>query len=139
MDGQGGGHKGRQSTATTLGMGARIRSVRFRLDRSEEQFASLVGVRPEAVEAWEAGHGVKREDLVRIADKTGASLHWLISGLSPLQIEAIRIEAMESLVRRRSQSFAFQNPEAQSFAERQSVESELESSDPWLFRQQGEG
>ena len=86
-----------RSTATMLGMAARIKSLRFRLDRSQAQFAALVGVPSRTVEVWELGEGIGRNDLVLIADRTGASLHWLISGMSPSQIEAFRAEAVRSL------------------------------------------
>ena len=87
----------RRPTATMLGIAGRVRSLRFRFDRSPAQFAALVCVAPETVCAWERGDEIERDALVRIADMTGASLHWLISGLSPARIEAIRDEASRSL------------------------------------------
>lgn len=67
------------------------------MDRTQAQFASFIGVPFQTLEAWELGEGIGRNDLALIADRTGASLHWLISGLSPTQIEAIRNEAVRSL------------------------------------------
>jgi transcriptional regulator with XRE-family HTH domain len=80
----------------------RIKTLRYRFDRTQEQFASLVGVLPETVTAWELGEGIVLDQLVRIADRTGASLDWLISGLSPERLEFIRGEATRSAVRLRA-------------------------------------
>ena len=82
------------SKAVTAGIGARIRTVRLHLDRGHVQFAALVGVGAETVEAWESGEGFGRDDLVAISDTTGASLPWMISGLSSHQLDVIRRSAV---------------------------------------------
>ncbi|RBP15793.1 AraC-like DNA-binding protein [Roseiarcus fermentans] len=63
-------------------VGARIASVRFRLDRTERDFARLLGVSRAAVSAWESGRGVGLDDLRRIAERTDTSFEWLAEGLS---------------------------------------------------------
>ena len=77
------------STATGAAVGARIRTVRFRLDQSERRFADMLGVKPEAVKMWESGRGVDRDALILIADATGVALHWLIAGFTSSQVKAI--------------------------------------------------
>jgi len=94
--------KASRATMVLLGVAGRIKSLRYRFDRTQEQFSSLVGVAPETVAAWELGEGVVLDHLVRVADRTGASLDWLISGLSPERLECIRGEAMRSAVRLRA-------------------------------------
>lgn len=89
--------QGAISGTAALGVADRIRSLRLHLDRSPEQFASFLGVSPETIEAWELGRGIERDDLVLVADKTGASLYWLIAGLTPERLEAIRVRAIRSL------------------------------------------
>ena len=88
---------GALSRTAALGVADRIRSLRLRLDRSPEQFASLLGVSQKTIEAWELGRGIERDDLVLVADRTGASLHWLIAGLTLARVEAIRVRAVRSL------------------------------------------
>ena len=76
--------------AVRLGVGDRLRTIRFHLDRSPAQFASLVGADVATVEGWERGEGIDRTALVSVADRTGACLLWLISGLASHRLEAIR-------------------------------------------------
>lgn len=81
------------SRAAAIGVADRIQSLRLRLDRTRGGFASLLGVPAETVETWESGRDIGRDDLVLISDRTGASLHWLIAGLTPERVEAIRVLA----------------------------------------------
>lgn len=85
------GHGLRKQTA--VGVGARIRGRRLELDKSEQAFATLLGVTPETVAAWERGEGLDRAAVIRIADITMTSLEWLIAGLTPAEAEAVRAAA----------------------------------------------
>jgi transcriptional regulator with XRE-family HTH domain len=78
------------SRGTRAAAGARIRSVRFRLDRSEQSFGALLGVEPDVVRAWERGEQIDRDALILIASATDTALEWLIAGLLPAEVEAIR-------------------------------------------------
>ena len=86
------------SRATMLGIGERIKSLRFRFDRTVKEFASLLAVSPEAVEAWERGEAIEHRVINLISDKTGTSSHWLIAGLTPYQVDIIHQEAARSIV-----------------------------------------
>ena len=63
-------------------IGARLASVRFRLDLTERSFAKLLGVPAAAVSGWESGRGLGIEDLRLIADRTDTSFEWLVEGLT---------------------------------------------------------
>ena len=89
--------KGGLPTATMLSIGGRIESLRFRFDRSVKQFALLLEVSPETVESWERGEAIESSVINLIADKTGASLHWLIAGLTAYQVENIHRKAARSM------------------------------------------
>jgi transcriptional regulator with XRE-family HTH domain len=82
-----------------LGIGERIKSLRFRFDRTPKQFASLLGVSSKAMEAWERGDAIEHSVLNLISDRTDASLHWLIAGITPYQTEVIRLKAIRSMDR----------------------------------------
>lgn len=61
--------------------GSRIRSLRKQLGISQEEFAQrLGGVTRGAVGNWELGKGIKRDNLVRIAEAFGSSVDWLATG-----------------------------------------------------------
>ena len=78
------------SAKTMAGVGARIQRVRFRLDRTAQAFAALLGVAPETVERWESGRDIDRAAVTLVAAATDTPMEWLIAGLEPLQVEAIR-------------------------------------------------
>ena len=81
------------SERTMAGIGERIRSLRLRMDRSEQSFAALIGVEPEVVRAWEQGRAIDRDALLLIAAATDAQMEWLIAGLTPTEVEAVRAAA----------------------------------------------
>jgi transcriptional regulator with XRE-family HTH domain len=59
----------------------RIRKLRLsRGAQTQAEFAALLGVTRGAVGNWELGKGVKRENLMLIAEKTGAPIDWLLTG-----------------------------------------------------------
>jgi phage repressor protein C with HTH and peptisase S24 domain len=59
----------------------RIRRVREdRLGISQEAFADRLGVKRGAVGNWELGKGIKRENLLKIAQEAGVSFDWLATG-----------------------------------------------------------
>jgi transcriptional regulator with XRE-family HTH domain len=95
--------RGGLSKATMLGIGARITSLRLRCDRNQQEFAQILDVPAGVLAAWELGGGIERKDLILIADRTAASLHWLISGLTPAEFDALWAEAYQSLGRLRSE------------------------------------
>lgn len=60
---------------------ARIKKVRNEAALTQEGFAAKLGdVTRGAVGNWERGLGIKRENLVLIANKLGVSLDWLATG-----------------------------------------------------------
>jgi transcriptional regulator with XRE-family HTH domain len=60
-------------------IGKRIRLLReYVPGRTQADFARLLGVSRGAVGNWELGQGIKRENLVLVSQKTGASLDWLM-------------------------------------------------------------
>lgn len=71
------------------GVGLRVRSLRFRLDRSEASFADLLGVEADVVRMWERGEGLDREALILIASATDTAMEWLIAGLTAAEVAAI--------------------------------------------------
>ena len=81
------------SRETMARVGARVRSLRFRLDRSEASFAGLIGVDADIVRMWERGEGLDREALIRIASATDTEMERLIAGLTPVEVEAMRAAA----------------------------------------------
>ncbi len=58
----------------------RIRRVRKLAGLTQAEFARALGVTRGAVGNWERGLGINRENLARIAEKTGASFDWLATG-----------------------------------------------------------
>lgn len=61
--------------------GNRIRQLRKQLDLTQDQFAERMGgVTRGAVGNWELGKGIKRENLIRIAEAFGSSVDWLATG-----------------------------------------------------------
>ena len=59
-------------------IGERIRYLREEvLDLGQEEFAREIGVSRGAVGNWELGKGIKRANVVRIADRCGISIEWL--------------------------------------------------------------
>jgi transcriptional regulator with XRE-family HTH domain len=60
-------------------IGKRIKLLRESVPgRTQADFARLLGVSRGAVGNWELGQGIKRENLVLVSQKTGASLDWLM-------------------------------------------------------------
>jgi transcriptional regulator with XRE-family HTH domain len=60
-------------------IGKRIRLLReYVPGRTQADLARLLGVSRGAVGNWELGQGIKRENLVLVSQKTGASLDWLM-------------------------------------------------------------
>ena len=60
-------------------IGKRIKLLRESIPgRTQADFARLLGVSRGAVGNWELGQGIKRENLVLVSQKTGASLDWLM-------------------------------------------------------------
>lgn len=71
------------SAALSLPMesiGSRIKQARERLGLSQEAFAKPLGVTRGAVGNWERDQGIKRENLVQIAERYGLTVDWLASG-----------------------------------------------------------
>jgi transcriptional regulator with XRE-family HTH domain len=66
-------------------LGARIKHVRVvvRNDLSQAAFAEELGVTRGALGNWERNKGIKRENIVAIAEKSGVSLDWLLHGVGP--------------------------------------------------------
>lgn len=61
--------------------GNRIRQLRKQLDLTQGEFADRMGgVTRGAVGNWELGKGIKRDNLVRIAETFGSSVDWLATG-----------------------------------------------------------
>lgn len=61
--------------------GERFRYLREEvLDISQDQFAERVGVERGAVGNWELGHGIKTENLTRVASEFRVALDWLAYG-----------------------------------------------------------
>ena len=75
-----GGEDSSPTPEASRAIGARIESVRFRLDRTQREFARLLGVTAKAVRAWERGEEINRDDLLQIAETTDTSIEWLIEG-----------------------------------------------------------
>ena len=82
------------SRETMAGVGARIKSLRLRLDRSEQSFAALLEVEPDLVRLWERGEDIDRDALILIASSTDTEMEWLVAGLTPPEVEAIRRAAV---------------------------------------------
>ena len=63
-------------------VGQRIRRVREAVSgRTQSEFAHFLGgVSRGAIGNWELGRGIKRENLNRIAQRTGVSVDWLMNG-----------------------------------------------------------
>lgn len=60
-------------------IGKRIKLLRESIPgRTQEEFANLLKVKRGAVGNWELGGGIKRENLIRISQRTGAPLDWLL-------------------------------------------------------------
>jgi len=70
-------------------VGARIRGVRLHMDRSQQSFATFLGVAPETVARWESGQRLDRQALNLVADMTDTRIEWLIAGLAPARVAAI--------------------------------------------------
>lgn len=68
--------------ARDLPTGKRIKRLRTNIlgIKSQKAFADRIDVTRGAVGNWERGEGIKRENLVRIADEFGVSLEWLATG-----------------------------------------------------------
>jgi transcriptional regulator with XRE-family HTH domain len=69
----------RESIRPMPNIGKRIKLLRESTPgRTQADFARLLGVSRGAVGNWELGQGIKRENLVLVSQKTGASLDWLM-------------------------------------------------------------
>jgi len=69
----------RESIPPMPNIGKRIKLLRESVPgRTQADFARLLGVSRGAVGNWELGQGIKRENLVLVSQKTGASLDWLM-------------------------------------------------------------
>jgi transcriptional regulator with XRE-family HTH domain len=62
------------------GIGRRIRRLRKHLDRTQEQFGSLVGTSRGAVTNWERGGGISLDHVAVISERTGVRPGWIMSG-----------------------------------------------------------
>ncbi|NBJ13226.1 XRE family transcriptional regulator [Microvirga arsenatis] len=61
--------------------GGRIRHLRARvLGLTQEEFAQQLQVTRGAVGNWERDQGIKNDNIVRIADRFGVSVDWLVNG-----------------------------------------------------------
>ena len=67
-------------------IGARIGTVRRRMDRSPRDFARLLGVPHDSLRRWEAGFGFSQNDLLRLAEATDTPVDWLVEGLTDRDI-----------------------------------------------------
>lgn len=73
----------KEKTGAYQGLGARIKIARANSGKTQEEFASEVGVRVRQVSRWETEDNVPREDqLARIAELGKVELRWLLSGLA---------------------------------------------------------
>lgn len=61
-------------------VGKRIAQLRKRRGETQQQFADMLGVTRGAVGNWELGKGIKRENLILIAERTGVTVDWLAQG-----------------------------------------------------------
>jgi transcriptional regulator with XRE-family HTH domain len=69
----------RETIPPMVNIGKRIKLLRESVPgRTQAEFARLLGVSRGAVGNWELGQGIKRENLVLVSQKTGASLDWLM-------------------------------------------------------------
>lgn len=68
-------------------IGQRIRKARNAIGMSQGKLATIVGVKKSAVSQWEGGQtkDPKPENLLKVADATGVSLRWLITGHGPME------------------------------------------------------
>jgi transcriptional regulator with XRE-family HTH domain len=72
-------------------IGKRIRKIRLSdPSRTQQEFAAALGVTRGAVGNWELDKGVKRENLLLIAQVTGTSLNWLMTGEGRADVGADR-------------------------------------------------
>jgi transcriptional regulator with XRE-family HTH domain len=83
-------------------IGKRIRKIRLaEPSRTQQDFAALLGVTRGAVGNWELDKGIKRENLLLIAQMSGVSVNWLSTGeggadIAPdRQVGAMRSSASE--------------------------------------------
>jgi DNA-binding transcriptional regulator YiaG len=69
----------RETVPPMPNIGKRIKLLRESVPgRTQAEFARLLSVSRGAVGNWELGQGIKRENLVLVSQKTGASLDWLM-------------------------------------------------------------
>ena len=61
-------------------IGERIKAAREARGFTQQTLARAMRISRGAVSNWEAGKGVSRENLMRVADITGASIEWLMTG-----------------------------------------------------------
>jgi len=60
--------------------GSRVKAAREARGFTQVRFAAAMGVTRGAVGNWEAGGGITRANLTRVAEVTGASIEWLMTG-----------------------------------------------------------
>jgi transcriptional regulator with XRE-family HTH domain len=73
-------------------MKARIRVARRKVGMTQVDFASAVGVRPKAVQDWEAGRLEPRVAQLRtLVEVTGFSADWFLADDEELEEEAVAV------------------------------------------------
>ena len=72
-------------------LGKRMRSAREQANLSVEEVARALGISDSAVRQWELGYKFPtRENLLEFSVTTGAELVWLLTGVSPSDIELVQ-------------------------------------------------
>lgn len=67
----------KEPTESDIETGERIKALRKHLGITGKKLAQDIGVTRGAVGNWERGHGIKRENLRKIADHYKISFEWL--------------------------------------------------------------
>lgn len=83
-------------------IGQRIRAAREAVELDQVQLAKRVGTTKSAVSQWESGatKNVRPDNLLRVADVTGVSIRWLITGTGPREdiLASAQVRALATLI-----------------------------------------
>ena len=73
-----------------VAVGSRVKAAReARGFKTQVTFAAAMGISRGAVSNWEAGGGITRENLTKVAEITGASIEWLMTGAGASGVETL--------------------------------------------------
>jgi transcriptional regulator with XRE-family HTH domain len=70
-----------------VAVGSRVKAAREARGFTQITFAIAMGVTRGAVSNWEAGGGITRANLTKVAEVTGASIEWLMTGAGASGVE----------------------------------------------------